>query len=179
MKYCVKCGHELAEGAKFCPACGNPVRTTTDNVESENVEAMKVTDEAKATELGDARETEQTTNADSDTTRNNEGAQPQLGFVGSVQYILQHVFEFNANVPESRKSVFWWGTLGVLILDMVLVYIPVVGTILCWVADLLLVSAVMRRLKYINQNPGLAWLFLVPVLFLYPMFLMLLDRKEG
>ena len=28
-KYCAKCGKELNEGVKFCPACGAPVSTPT------------------------------------------------------------------------------------------------------------------------------------------------------
>ncbi|WP_125763785.1 zinc-ribbon domain-containing protein [Levilactobacillus mulengensis] len=168
MRYCVKCGHELAEGAKFCPSCGHPVeqRETVQPQESMS-QKTAVQPEPQAAQ-GQQQESYQQTVEDD---------QPQLGFVGSIQYILKHAFEFNGNIPESRKSVFWWGVLGVLILDMVLIFIPAIGWLLGWVADILLVSATMRRLKYINQNPGLGWLLLIPVLTIYPTILMLLDRK--
>jgi uncharacterized Zn finger protein (UPF0148 family) len=173
MKYCVKCGHELAEGAKFCPSCGHPVeqRETVQPQESMSQQT------AVQPELQVAQGQQQEQEYQQATTQTVEDDQPQLGFVGSIQYILKHAFEFNGNVPESRKSVFWWGVLGVLILDMVLIFIPAIGWLLGWIADILLVSATMRRLKYINQNPGLGWLFLIPVLTIYPTILMLLDRK--
>lgn len=106
-------------------------------------------------------------------------AQPQLGFVGSVQYVLQHAFEFNGNVPESRKSVFWWGYLGMCIISIILAFIPVVGVLLDIAVQVLLISACMRRLAYIGQNTGVAWLLIIPVVGLYPYFLMLLDRKAA
>lgn len=105
--------------------------------------------------------------------------QPQLGFVGSVQYVLQHAFEFNGNVPESRKSVFWWGYLGMCIISIILAFIPVVGVLLDIAVQVLLISACMRRLAYIGQNTGVAWLLIIPVVGLYPYFLMLLDRKAA
>ncbi|WP_020089673.1 zinc-ribbon domain-containing protein [Levilactobacillus parabrevis] len=177
MKYCVKCGHELAEGAKFCPACGTPVATTQSSATDESTTQNQSAPATNVSETVNAESVKESQTGNS----NSEGAQsqPQLGFVGSIQYILKHMFEFNGNVPESRKSVFWWGYLGLVIFCIVVMFIPVVGAILVTLSRVLLISAAMRRLTYINQNTGLAWLLIIPVVELYVYFLMILDKKEG
>lgn len=170
MKYCVKCGHELAEGAQFCPSCGTPVATTQSSVTDESTtqnQSVPTTDSETVKES-------QTGNSSS------EGAQsqPQLGFVGSIQYIMQHAFEFNGGTPESRKSVFWWGFLAVYLLNFVSLFIPVIGELFVWLTAILLVSAAMRRLDYLGKNPGIAWLMMIPLIAIYPMILMFFDKKE-
>ncbi|WP_341778686.1 zinc-ribbon domain-containing protein [Levilactobacillus sp. HBUAS70063] len=172
MKYCVKCGHELAEGAKFCPACGNPVAVTEMPVANDPVEKSVKTGEP--TQKATVVQPSQDTKTDSVEA---EGAQPQLGFVGSVQYIMQHVFEFNGNTPESRKSVFWWGFVAVYLVNFILIFIPVVGELLAWATSILLVSAIMRRLTYIGKNAGIGWLMMIPIVAIYPIVLMFMDKK--
>lgn len=177
MKFCPNCGHQLEKGAKFCPACGAQLTTESSDQASEKapVEQPEVT--AKVTVNDDTRKNENHYEEHHES-QNGTTDQPQLGFVGSIQYIMQHAFEFNGDVPESRKSVFWWGFLGVTLLNLVFVAIPYLGTILCWATQLLLVAALMRRLAYLKQNVGLGWLFMVPVISLYPLFLMFIDRKD-
>ena len=34
MAYCAKCGNQLSDGAKFCPKCGTPVKTTKPKTDS-------------------------------------------------------------------------------------------------------------------------------------------------
>lgn len=180
MKYCVKCGHELAEGAKFCPTCGNAVdsNTTGEGAKSDNSEATEKVAATQSTPEVAIPKSEQTANGYSTTSETNEGAQPQLGFVGSIQYIMQHVFEFNGGVPESRKSVFWWGFLAVYLLNFVSLLIPGIGEFFVWLTAILLVSAGMRRLDYIGKNTGIAWLMMIPLVAIYPMILMFFDKKE-
>ncbi|ARN89368.1 zinc-ribbon domain-containing protein [Levilactobacillus brevis] len=176
MKFCPNCGHQLEEGAKFCPVCGAQLTTGSDRVsEKAPVEQPKLAAEPTVSGNTNTRENHYEEHHES---KNSTVDQPQLGFVGSIQYMMQHVFEFNGDVPESRKSVFWWGFLGVTLLNFVFVAIPYLGTILCWATQLLLVAAVMRRLAYLKQNVGLGWLFMVPVVSLYPLFLMFIDRKD-
>lgn len=188
MKFCSNCGQALAAGAKFCPACGQPVAapqptSTANSTANQSAVDHSTADVNPAPESSAASEpqaaTTQATAAQptSDTSHATTPDQPQLGFVGSIQYLMQHAFEFNGDVPESRKSVFWWGYLGVVLLNVAFVGIPYLGTFLCWATQGLLISAMMRRLAYLHQNPGLGWLVMVPIVSLYPLFLMFLDRK--
>lgn len=175
MKFCPNCGHELEAGAKFCPACGAQLAT-----DSQQVSAQTTTEQPRnATETTANQQERQNEQSDEGqpTAPVSEADQPQLGFVGSVQYVLKHAFEFNGDVPESRKSVFWWAVLAVLLFDCVALLIPGIGWILGWAADLLLVSATMRRLTYLGQNPNLGWLMVVPVIYAWPVVLMFLDKK--
>ncbi|ETY72848.1 hypothetical protein LFAB_15445 [Lactiplantibacillus fabifermentans T30PCM01] len=181
MKFCSNCGQALPAGVKFCPKCGQAIGeasaaeaqpTTAPTLAATNAPTTAATTTAPTSAPTVAPVSNNYRTAD-------QPDQPQLGFVGSVQYSLQHVFEFNGNVPESRKSVFWWTYLAAVIVMSILVFIPVIGAPLAYAARILLVSAMMRRLTYINQNPGLAWLGLIPVVELYPYILMFLDRKAA
>lgn len=174
MKFCPNCGHQLEANVKFCPACGAQLTTDKQSVEAPVAQAEETSETTANT---DSRQQEDHFKAHQNDQENQE-TQPQLGFVSSIQYIMQHCFEFNGDIPESRKSVFWWGFLGVALLNLVFVAIPYLGTILCWATGLLLVAATMRRLAYLKQNVGLGWLMMVPVAGLYPLFLMLTDRKD-
>ncbi|ARN93417.1 zinc-ribbon domain-containing protein [Levilactobacillus brevis] len=170
MKYCSNCGHQLDDGAKFCPACGSSISGSKDEVVDSATE-----DHKKGAQIGSTKQTKSNQEADGLQTADIE--QPQLGFIGSIQYIMQHVFEFNGDVAESRKSVFWWGYLGVFLLNFAFAFIPVIGPFMVEVTLILLVSACMRRLNYLGQAVGLGWLVMVPLVGLYPMFLMFLDKK--
>jgi len=175
MKYCQSCGNELSEGAKFCTKCGaavepnqEPEVTATQAVPESVVSDTKQA-AANAQAAAETPKRDQTTQANPD--------QPQLGFVGSIQYIMQHAFEMSGGDPESRKSVFWWGYLGICIVSFVVAFIPGIGWLLSYMTTFLLISACMRRLTYIGQNAGLGWLLIVPLVGIYPFFLMLLDKK--
>lgn len=170
MKYCSNCGHQLDDGAKFCPACGASMNGDKDEVVDSATEEHK-----RSAQIGSTKQTK--ANQEGNSSQSADCEQPQLGFIGSVQYIMQHAFEFNGDVAESRKSVFWWGYLGYCVCGLILGFIPVIGALLIWPLMILLVSASMRRLTYIDQNPGLGWLVLVPVIGLYVFFLMILDKK--
>jgi len=176
MKFCPNCGHQLEDGAKFCPTCGAQLNSAH-NQEDETV-TIEHPKESATVHNQESAPTQPQQQVHQDSV-NGQSSQPQLGFVGSIQYIMQHVFEFNGAVPESRKSVFWWGFLGVTLLNLVFVGIPYLGTILCWATELLLVAAGMRRLAYLEQKVGLGWLLMVPLVGLYPLFLMLMDRKAA
>ncbi|TGD17553.1 zinc-ribbon domain-containing protein [Levilactobacillus suantsaiihabitans] len=175
MKYCVKCGHKLAEGAKFCPSCGTPVAT----VQPDSTESNSQHQAATATTVSESLNVDSVKESQTDST-SSEGpqSQPQLGFVGSIQYIMQHAFEFNGGVPESRKSVFWWGFLAVYLLNFVVISLPGIRELFVWLSAILLVSAAMRRLDYIGKNTGIAWLMMIPLVAIYPMILMFFDKKE-
>ena len=169
-------------GVKFCPKCGQAIGEVSPVNAQPTMAPTVVPTNAPTTAPTATATTAQTSAPTVAPVSNNyrtadQADQPQLGFVGSVQYSLQHVFEFNGNIPESRKSVFWWTFLAADIVMFILAFVPVIGLILSWAVRILLVSAMMRRLTYINQNPGLAWLGLIPVVEIYPYILMFLDRK--
>jgi len=166
MGFCQNCGHELTEGVKFCPSCGQSVvvaNATQQQPETSNEQS------ANSTTVSQNRSDSKQTTADNN--------QPQLGFIGSVQYTLQHAFEFNGNEPESRKSIFWWSYLAYVIANLIISCIPVVGPIVGYFGLLLLTSAVMRRLAYIGKNPGIGWLLIIPIAGIYPFILMFMDGK--
>lgn len=161
MKFCPNCGHELPTGTKFCPACGTPIPQPAPASETATAQPQDpVPPTARVT-----------------TQANDVEAQPQLGFVGSVQYVLKHAFEFNGNVPESRKSVFWWAYLAYCIVVVIAELFGTIGVVLNLVLAILLVAATMRRLAYLGRNDQLGWLLMIPLVNLYIFYLMLLDRK--
>lgn len=175
MKFCPNCGHQLEEGAKFCPACGAQLTAESDQVsEKASVEQPEVV--ADTTVNSDTSKGENNYEEHRES-QNGQANQQQLGFVGSVQYVVKHAFEFNGDVPESRKSVFWWAALAVMIFDCVAILIPGIGWLLGWGADVFLISACMRRLTYIGQNPKIGWLMIVPAIYAWPLVLMLFDKK--
>ncbi|GAA3601984.1 zinc-ribbon domain-containing protein [Secundilactobacillus similis] len=196
VKFCPACGMKI-EAMQSVSDQPEAPETNGQSTKSNDLQATGLTDAAtiqSTQSVTDAQPTQQVQTsqqtayeqqAQFNQPRNNQRAQqaipdqPQLGFVGSVQYVLQHAFEFNGNVPESRKSVFWWGYLGMCIISIILAFIPVVGVLLDIAVQVLLISACMRRLAYIGQNTGVAWLLIIPVVGLYPYFLMLLDRKAA
>jgi Predicted membrane protein len=125
MKFCPNCGHELEEGAKFCPSCGAQLTTESDKVsEKSPVEQPKVA--AETTVNGDASRSENSYEEHRES-QNNQANQQQLGFVGSVQYVVKHAFEFNGDAPESRKSVFWWAYLAYCLVVLILAFVPALG----------------------------------------------------
>ncbi|QCZ46809.1 zinc-ribbon domain-containing protein [Levilactobacillus brevis] len=181
MKFCQSCGNELAEGAKFCPKCGAAVQPESAKSAEPAVERTTAPELDEAVHRG-AEQASASTQQTAEAPKSAQAAtanpdQPQLGFVGSIQYIMQHAFDFNGGEPESRKSVFWWGFLGVFLLNFAFAFIPILGTLLCWASSILLVSAVMRRLDYLGQGRGIGWFVLIPLVSIYPLVLMFMDKK--
>ena len=123
----------------------------------------------------------------------------ELGFVGSVKYALVHWNDFEG--VESRKSVYWWLLLGmtviglgvyflVSIIAVLLSNVPaldVIGTFIVCVAYIAIVvimliaelSAVVRRMRYLNVQNIAMWMiltFVIPPILLYTfIYLMLID----
>lgn len=105
------------------------------------------------------------------------GPQPELGFIDSVKYCIANTFDFLT--PESRKSVFWWNVLGMLLIGLVglvIWIIPLLGP-LAYSAVMLglqisFLAAGVRRLRYIGKNP---WWVIVPF---YRVYLLVIDKPQ-
>lgn len=190
-KFCINCGSQLNEGSKFCSNCGNSIasintqRTTSGQRQSGSNNGNpfnQIQDYYEQTKEEYGNLTDQ-----------------ELGFVGSVKYALVHWNDFKG--VESRKSVYWWLLLGmtviglgvyflVSIIAVLLSNVPaldVIGTFIVCVAYIAIVvmmliaelSAVVRRMRYLNVQNIAMWMiltFVIPPIWLYTfIYLMLID----
>lgn len=190
-KFCTNCGSQLNEGSKFCSNCGNSIasintqRTTSGQRQSGSNNGNpfnQIQDYYEQTKEEYGNLTDQ-----------------ELGFVGSVKYALVHWNDFKG--VESRKSVYWWLLLGmtviglgvyflVSIIAVLLSNVPaldVIGTFIVCVAYIAIVvimliaelSAVVRRMRYLNVQNIAMWMiltFVIPPILLYTfIYLMLID----
>ena len=190
-KFCTNCGSQLNEGSKFCSNCGNSIasintqRTTSGQRQSGSNNGNpfnQIQDYYEQTKEEYGNLTDQ-----------------ELGFVGSVKYALVHWNDFKG--VESRKSVYWWLLLGmtviglgvyflVSIIAVLLSNVPaldVIGTFIVCVAYIAIVvmmliaelSAVVRRMRYLNVQNIAMWMiltFVIPPIWLYTfIYLMLID----
>ena len=190
-KFCTNCGSQLNEGSKFCSNCGNSIasintqRTTSGQRQSGSNNGNpfnQIQDYYEQTKEEYCNLTDQ-----------------ELGFVGSVKYALVHWNDFKG--VESRKSVYWWLLLGmtviglgvyflVSIIAVLLSNVPaldVIGTFIVCVAYIAIVvmmliaelSAVVRRMRYLNVQNIAMWMiltFVIPPIWLYTfIYLMLID----
>ncbi|WP_283598769.1 zinc-ribbon domain-containing protein [Ligilactobacillus salivarius] len=190
-KFCINCGSQLNEGSKFCSNCGNSIasintqRTTSGQRQSGSNNGNpfnQIQDYYEQTKEEYGNLTDQ-----------------ELGFVGSVKYALVHWNDFKG--VESRKSVYWWLLLGmtviglgvyflVSIIAVLLSNVPaldVIGTFIVCVAYIAIVvmmliaelSAVVRRMRYLNVQNIAMWMiltFVIPPICLYTfIYLMLID----
>ena len=191
-KFCINCGSQLNEGSKFCSNCGNSIasintqRTTSGQRQSGSNNGNpfnQIQDYYEQTKEEYGNLTDQ-----------------ELGFVGSVKYALVHWNDFKG--VESRKSVYWWLLLGmtviglgvyflVSIIAVLLSNVPaldVIGTFIVCVAYIAIVvmmliaelSAVVRRMRYLNVQNIAMWMiltFVIPPIWLYTfIYLMLIDE---
>ncbi len=69
-------------------------------------------------------------------------AVPQLGFGEAVQLAISRVKEMDG---RSRRSEFWWTVLAVFICNIVLAFIPYVGTILSVCLMVAMIPLMIRR----------------------------------
>lgn len=105
------------------------------------------------------------------------GPQPELGFIDSIKYCLANIFDFMT--PESRKSVYWWFMLGIIliyIVGAVILFIPIIGPIAYSVATTALTIAAyaagVRRIRYVGKSP---WWILMPI---YNLYLLVIDKPQ-
>ena len=227
-KFCTNCGSQVNEGAKFCPNCGNSIGSTNDsetrqkkfctNCGSQLNEGSKF-----CSNCGNSIasiNTQRTTSGQRQSGSNNGNpfnqiqdyyeqtkkqygnlTDQELGFVGSVKYALVHWIDFKG--VESRKSVYWWLCLGIIvisicigILEEILVVLfsnipvlDVIGTfivlvaMIAWgfIALIAYLSAIVRRMRYLNVQNITMWIVLtlfIPIIVgLYTeLYLMLIDK---
>ena len=217
-KFCSNCGQQLEAGAKFCPQCGATQNVAPSNqgqpVNQQpqtppvqpNPQSYQQAPQQPNMQQGYQQQVpptgqyQQRVNQFTDDIKKFKnvvpgqmGSQPNLGFWDSVKYVTANTFDFKT--PETRKAVYWWGTLGQCIVLLALYMIVILLTTMVlgsgsellfllanvfgivlyafWaVSGISLLAAAVRRTRYIANNP---WLVLVPFCNIY---LLLVDHPQ-
>lgn len=68
---------------------------------------------------------------------------PQVGFIEAVKLAFKKSFTFTGRI---RRSEYWWGILGIIIIGILLGWIPIVGQILCIYLGITNLAMAFRRL---------------------------------
>ncbi|GAF41588.1 hypothetical protein FC83_GL002606 [Agrilactobacillus composti DSM 18527 = JCM 14202] len=194
MKFCQNCGKQVLDMAKFCPYCGAKIAEATSNANMSNrvspdsrISGNNISQQNSTTNQADYNRQQQNFSQQDTSREANQGMysntymqpemritdpnQPQLGFLKSVGYVFKHTFEFGNGPAESRKSIYWWFTLAVSLIQFFSFLVYCVDEITGGIFFLLLavvvflpnISAMMRRLKFLGHSPYLAWLAIIPV----------------
>lgn len=180
MKFCINCGQQLEPGTVFCPNCGTRQPEESTSVQQPNVNQSLGTPSGQSTNNGGgvsdkAQQIKQQFEQFQQENAGDVNNQTELGFVGSCKYVFAHWNDFST--PESRRSVYWWFTLGYMLIIAVFVIlaaalsvIPVLGvliTIILGLVDIAVLiaylSAMARRMIFLNKSPWLLLLAFVPV----------------
>lgn len=128
-------------------------------------------------------------------------SQVQLGFIGSNLYAIKHSRDLIT--PESRRSVFWWTLLGVLLLFLIWMankllfaffYVLIFGTdtnrfiltlIISWgdrvigiIAVFALLTTMIRRLRFLGKTPWLVITLFIPIVQIYAVYLLVVKPKS-
>ncbi|AYC10666.1 hypothetical protein LS1_00628 [Ligilactobacillus salivarius] len=192
-KFCTNCGSQLRDGVKFCSNCGSSVGSSNRTVSRTTVVQGR-TGSNNGNPFNQIQDYYEQTKEEYGNLTDQE-----LGFVGSVKYALVHWNDFKG--VESRKSVYWWLLLGMtvigfgmyvllLIIGALFSNVPgldVIGSFIILVALMALgvimsiaeLSAVVRRMRYLNVQNIAMWMiltFVIPPILLYTfIYLMLID----
>lgn len=68
---------------------------------------------------------------------------PELGFGEALKQATQKITQFNG---RARRSEFWWCILAVCIANIILSFIPIIGSICQLLLSLALIPLTFRRL---------------------------------
>jgi len=177
MKFCMKCGYKMADNVNFCPKCGTKQGSidTTDNQNYSNEQASSVS-------------SKQQINYQSRTGDFILGQPQRMNFEEIMGYSWKHKFEFNSNLADNQKSVYWETMVGIFLINLVFylaILIPsvvygVTGGVIIYYLIVLFFSIIqlplmMRRLNYLGRNKNIAWLVFIPLANLYTLYLMLIN----
>ncbi|MBN2919574.1 zinc-ribbon domain-containing protein [Ligilactobacillus salivarius] len=194
-KFCTNCGSQLYDGVKFCSNCGSSV-DLSNKPGSRTIGGQRKVGSNNSNPFNQIQDYYEQTKKQYGNLTDQE-----LGFVGSVKYALVHWIDFKG--VESRKSVYWWLCLGIIvisicigILEEILVVLfsnipvlDVIGTfivlvaMIAWgfIALIAYLSAIVRRMRYLNVQNITMWIILtlvIPIIVgLYTeLYLMLIDK---
>lgn len=78
---------------------------------------------------------------------------PQIGFLDATKQAIQKCVTFTG---RARRSEFWWATLGLCIIHLLLSWIPIVSTLMTLFITLISLSLSFRRLHDTNHSGWLA-----------------------
>lgn len=76
-------------------------------------------------------------------------ARPQVGFLDACKLAIQKCVTFTG---RTRRSEFWWATLGLCIINLLLSWIPLVSTVVSLFITLVSLSLCFRRLHDTNHS---------------------------
>ena len=82
---------------------------------------------------------------------------PQLDFGTAVKLSLSRIKDMEG---RSRRSEFWWTTLAIVIVNIVLSFIPVAGPILCICVWLAACPLMIRRMHDTGRGPVLVYIYM-------------------
>ena len=74
---------------------------------------------------------------------------PQVGFLDACKQAIQKCVTFRG---RARRSEFWWATLGLCIINLLLSWIPIVSTVVSLFFTLVSLSLSFRRLHDTNHS---------------------------
>ncbi|MFC6176955.1 zinc-ribbon domain-containing protein [Companilactobacillus huachuanensis] len=189
MKFCTKCGFEMNDEISFCPKCGTKQSVPDVNNNESNI---KLSNRAESVDnhVNDTNEQQFQSNANNNYQGKQKsdsefkmGQPKHLNFMESIGYIFNNMFKFSPTVQDNQKSIFWWNYLLVTIVSVLLTQIvQSVGYFEYLVFNTLImfftVASIMRRLNYLGKNKNLAWIAIVPIAVIYPVILMLFNKRE-
>ncbi|WP_025082832.1 DUF805 domain-containing protein [Latilactobacillus fuchuensis] len=207
MMYCQNCGQQIKQGIKFCPYCGTQQQVNEPNQQMNGQQAAQNQYHNQAPQgnnqpnnfVNKTQQFQQQFQQFQQQYNGDATNQQQLGFIGSTKYAIAHWNDFKT--PESRKSIFWWSELGIMIAFIVIMLIGMViitissslletlgvvvtlvvyliYAVLSVLATVLGLSAGVRRLRFLGKEPWLIVLYLVPVVQWYILYLMLIDKPQ-
>jgi len=207
MMYCQNCGQQIKQGIKFCPYCGTQQQINDSNQQMNGQQAAQNQYHNQAPHgnnqsnnfVNKTQQFQQQFQQFQQQYNGDATNQQQLGFIGSTKYAIAHWNDFKT--PESRKSIFWWSELGIMIAFIVIMLIGMViitissslletlgvvvtlvvyliYAVLSVLATVLGLSAGVRRLRFLGKEPWLIVLYLVPVVQWYILYLMLIDKPQ-
>ncbi|KRL59182.1 hypothetical protein FC69_GL001808 [Latilactobacillus fuchuensis DSM 14340 = JCM 11249] len=205
--YCQNCGQQIKQGIKFCPYCGTQQQVNEPNQQMNGQQAAQNQYHNQAPQgnnqpnnfVNKTQQFQQQFQQFQQQYNGDATNQQQLGFIGSTKYAIAHWNDFKT--PESRKSIFWWSELGIMIAFIVIMLIGMViitissslletlgvvvtlvvyliYAVLSVLATVLGLSAGVRRLRFLGKEPWLIVLYLVPVVQWYILYLMLIDKPQ-
>lgn len=149
--YCQKCGELLEGREKFCPACGDRVERSEEPVLNPTYEA-----EPKETVLNPVHDHQQDCA--------HEGAAVQSERIGFLQAVKLYFLRYADFKGRSRRSEYWWATLGVsIIASVIAAVVPDLAGIWSLVTLVPSLALCVRRLHDIGKSGWSYLVLLIPV----------------
>jgi len=139
---CYRCNTEVADGASFCPNCGNSLKMPQQSQQGQYQQRSQQSPQQSQFQLHQGYYVKQ---------KVQQPHNPQLSFVEAIQLASRRLTDFDG---RSRRSEFWWWNLAVLLLAVILGLIPYLDAFSYLIQFGLLSAITIRRL---NDVPAPEW----------------------